>query len=114
MEVLLTTFVLIIIGFVLLYFLMVNREDTSSVPYAKHGNYPIVGHLFTFLHDRTKFLIECYQQYGTCFRIRLLNQHFIFVFSPSDWPNIMRNPALYFPAGDHGKHIFDITPSVVG
>ena len=111
MEIFLATSILIIIVGLLFYYLMVHSEDSSSIPYAKHGHYPIVGHLFVFLRDRTKFLMECYERYGTCFKIQILNQHFTLILSPTDWPNIMRNPALYFPAGDHVEHLFDACPA---
>ena len=82
MEVISAIFILIFIGLFLYYFLNSNPEDTPSIPYVKHGHYPMVGHLFSFLRDRTKFLMECYQRYGTCFQIRLFNQRFILIFSP--------------------------------
>ena len=112
MEIFLVTFILIATAFFLFYYLFFNTDQSSSsIPYAKYGHYPIVGHLFSFLRDRTKFLIECYQRYGTCFKVRLLNQHFIMVFSPSDWTSIMRNQSFYFPAADHIEHLFDASPA---
>jgi hypothetical protein len=114
MEIVLATFTLVIIVFILFYFLRSNNSDGSSIPYAKHGYYPIVGHLFSFLGDRTKFLMECYERYGQFFRIRLLNQHFILILSPSDWTTIIRNQAFYFPVSDHAVHIFDASADSTG
>ena len=114
MEIFLATFLLIAVVLGLVYFLQSTDNDTSSIPYAKHGNYPIVGHLFSFLRDRTKFLMECYERYGSCFRIRLLNQRFILLLSPSDWTAVIRNQAFYFPAGDHVEHLFDVSADSTG
>ena len=111
MEVFLVTFMLIVTAFLLFYYLFFNTDQSASIPYAKHGHYPIVGHLFAFLHDRTKFLIECYQRYGTCFKVRLLHRRFIMILSPSDWTGVMRNQAFYFPTADHIEHLFDASPA---
>ncbi len=109
MEILVGTLILVVIAFVLLYFLHFNDGEVSSIPYAKHESYPIVGHLFSFLRDRTKFLMECYERYGQCFRIRLLNQRFTFILSPPDWTSIIRNQSFYFPSDDHVIHLFDLS-----
>jgi hypothetical protein len=114
MEIFFATFILAVIVFILFYFLRSNNIDVSSIPYAKYGSYPIVGHLFSFLHDRTKLLMECYERYGQCFRIRLLNQCFILILSPSDWTTIIRNQAFYFPGSDHVQHLFDVSIDSTG
>ena len=92
MELFLVTFILIIIVSFLFYFYFFNTDESSSIPYAKHGHYPIVGHLFSFLRDRTKLLIECSERYGTCFKIRLLNQRFILVLSRDATVTVHRSP----------------------
>lgn len=108
------TLILIIVVFILFYFLHSNNIEDSSIPYAKYKSYPIVGHLFAFVHDRGELLMKCRQLYGQYFRIRLLNQHFIMILCPSDWPSIIRNQSFYFPKHDLFANIFDVTSSFVG
>jgi hypothetical protein len=109
MEILVGTFILAAIVFLLIYFLHSNDAELSSIPYVTYKSYPIVGHLLSFRRDQTKFLMDCQLRYGQCFKIRLLNQPFTLVLSPSDWATIIRNPSFYFPSGDLAIHIFDLS-----
>ena len=96
-----------------IYFTQSKDDRNSSIPYVTHGSYPIVGHIF-FIFDRRKFLMECQQQYGNCFRIRLFNRPFIFLLSPSDWTSILRNPLFTFPANDLSTNVFDAPSDLFG
>ena len=96
--------------FLLAYFLHYKENEDSSIPYAAYGSYPIVGHLFAFLNDRTKLLMECRQRYGGCFRIRVLNQRFTMILSHGDWTTVLRNQSLQFSPIDFGVKIFDLSP----
>ncbi len=107
MHILVVEFILIVIGYLLIHLFQSNDSGNSSIPYAKHESYPIVGHLFSFLRDRKKFLMECRQQYGQCFQIRVFNQRFTFILSPTDWTSIMRSSSFYFPADDLLTAVFD-------
>ncbi len=112
MDILLITLIVIIITFLAIYFRHSNNDKVSSIPYATYGNYPIVGHMFYFIRNRTKFLLDCQQRYGQCFRIRLINQRFIFLLSPSDWTTVNRSRSFYLPSVELGKNIFDISKEV--
>ncbi len=92
------------------YFLHSNNDEDLSIPYATYGSYPIVGHLFSFVRDRKKLVIECRQRYGECFRIRALNQRFIMILSHTDWMTIVRNQSFEFMGKDFGMKIFDLSP----
>jgi hypothetical protein len=114
MDILVITLILVVIAFLLFYFLHSTDDENSSIPYVKHQSYPIVGHLFAFIRDRTKFLMECQQLYGKCFKIRVLNKRFTLVLSPSDWASIIRNQSFYFPGHDHAGPLFDISTTPMG
>jgi cytochrome P450 len=107
MIILVATFILVVIGYLLICLFRSNDSENSSIPYAKHRSYPIVGHVFAFIRDRKQLLMDCHQQYGNCFKIRLFNQRFIFVLSPSDWTSITRNSLFHFPASDIATGVFD-------
>jgi hypothetical protein len=108
MDILFSLFILAVITFVFIYFLRSNDDENSSIPYVTHGSYPIVGHLFSFIGDRTKFLRECQQRYGQCFKLWVFNQRFIVITSPSDWTAIIRNQSFYFPLIEFAMQIFDL------
>ena len=110
MAILIVSLILAAIILILVYFLRFNEGDDSSIPYAKYGSYPIVGHLFSFLRDRTQLLIECGQRYGQCFRIRVFNQRFTIVSSHADWTTVIRNQSLKFGGIDFGIQIFGLSP----
>jgi hypothetical protein len=114
MDIFVGTFILAVMACISIYFLYYNDGEKSSIPYVTHANYPIVGHLFSFLRDRTKFLMDCRQRYGQCFKIRLFNQHFTLVLSPPDWAMIIRNPSFYFPSTEHGMQIFGLSKTLLG
>jgi hypothetical protein len=114
MVIIIGTFLLIVVLSLLFYFSRFNDEKNSPIPYVTYENYPIVGHLFSFLRDRTKFLIECQQRYGQCFKIRLFTQRFTLVLSPPDWAAIVRNQSFYFPGADIAMKIFDISINYSG
>ena len=114
MDILVGIFLLAAIACLLIYLLHSNHGENSSIPYVKYKNHPIVGHLFPFLRDRTKFLMDCQERYGQCFKIRLLNQRFILILSPPDWASVIRNQSFYFPVLEHGKHIFGLSNDMFG
>jgi hypothetical protein len=114
MDILTITFMLTVISCLFIYFLSFNNNENSSIAYATYGNYPIIGHAFSFARDRTKFLMNCRQRYGSCFKIRLLNQRFIMVLSAPDWTSIIRNPSFYLPSIDIAAQIFDVSSSFSG
>ena len=64
MDIITSTFILLAVVCLLFYILQSNNEKNSSIPYAKYQSYPVVGHLFSILRNRTKFLMECQQRYG--------------------------------------------------
>jgi hypothetical protein len=115
MDILVSPFIILIaVICLLIYFLRSNDSENSSIPYVKHESYIVVGHLFSFLHDRTKFLIECHQKYGQCFKIRILNQCLTFIVSPTDWTAILRNQSFYFPLNEQALSIFDLSNNFSG
>jgi hypothetical protein len=107
MDIITSTFILLAVVCLLFYIFQSNDDKNSSIPYATYGSYPIVGHLFSFLRDRTKLLMACQQRYGKCFKIRLFNQHFTLVLSTPDWTSVIRNPSFYLPANDFATKVFD-------
>jgi hypothetical protein len=111
MAILVGGLILAAIVLLLSYFLYSNNGGDPTIPYATYGSYPIVGHLFSFINDRTKFLLECGQRYGQCFRIKLFNQYYIMVLSYADWASIIRNQSLYFPGMEFGMQIFGLSPA---
>jgi hypothetical protein len=111
MAILVGGLILTAIVLFLAYFLHSNNDGDSSIPYATYGSYPIVGHLFSFIRDRTKFLLECGQRHGQCFRIKLFNQYYTMILSHADWTNIIRNQSLQFPGIELGIQIFDLSPA---
>jgi hypothetical protein len=114
MDILISPFILVAVICLLIYFLRSNVSENSSVPYVTHESYVVVGHLFAFLHDRTKFLMKCHQQYGQCFKIRLLNEYLTLVVSPTDWAAILRNQSFYFPLNEQILPIFDLSNNLSG
>jgi len=114
MDILITTLVLAAIVCLFIYFSKSKDDKNSSIPYVTHGSYPIIGHLFPFLRDRTNFLIDCKQRYGSAFRIQLFKQRMTFVLSPSEWAAIIRNPSFHLPAGELGMQLFDISNDLSG
>lgn len=114
MDFVISTIILAIIVCLLIYFLQKTDDKNSSIPYATYGSYPIIGHLFPFIYNRKKLMIDCQQRYGQCFKIRLVNQYFIFVISPTDWTNIIRNPLFSFPANDLSTKVFDASSDLFG
>ena len=75
--------------------------EDPSIPYAKYGSYPIVGHLFAFMRDRKKLLMECSQRYGSYFKIKIFNQRFTMILSYADWTNRCAKSIIQF----YGKGI---------
>jgi hypothetical protein len=114
MDIIVGTFILVAIACLLIYLLQSHDDEKTSIPHVTYGSYPIVGHLFSFLRDRTKFLINCKQRYGQCFKIRLFNQRFTLVLSPQDWTSIIRNQAFYFPSNDFAMPVFDLLSDYSG
>lgn len=109
-SLLLTAFILL-----LTYFLSSNKDNGDpSIPFAKHRSYPIIGHLFAFMNDRTNLLLECGQRYGSCFRIRVFNQQFTMILSHADWMNVVRNPSFKFMPTEFARKLFGISPLVAG
>lgn len=102
-----------VIAYLLVYFCHSNAGEDSSIPYASYGSYPIVGHLFHFLHDRTKFLMNCKQRYGRCFKIRLVNERLTFVLAPYDWATIIRNQSFYLPSLVNIIHMFGVSNTLL-
>lgn len=107
MDIIAGTLIFAVITYLCIYLFRSNSEKNSSIPYVAHGSYPLIGHVISFIRDRKAFLMRCQQRYGQCFKIRLFNQCFTFVLSPSDWTTIMRNPAFYFPANVLSTNLFD-------
>ncbi len=114
MDIVISTFMFVAIVCLLIYLLQSNPDEKSSIPYAIHESYPLFGHVFSFIRDRKIFLMHCQQRYGQCFKIRLFNQRFTFVLSPSDWTTIMRNPAFHFPANNVAMNVFDTSVDYFG
>ena len=103
----------IIVG-LFVYFSQSKDDRNSSIPYVIYKNYPIIGHLLPFIFDRRRFFMECQQQYGNCFRIRLFNQPFTMILAPSDWTSILRNPSFIFPSNDLSTDVFDASSDLFG
>lgn len=114
MDVFIVSSILTGIVLVLAYFLFSNNDGDSSIPYAKYGSYPIVGHLFAFMDDRVKLMLECARRYGPCFRIQVLNQRFTMIISNDDWTSVLRNSAVKFVGDDFGMRIFGLSPAFLG
>jgi len=113
MGILMGTFILAAIASLLIYFLHSNDGENSSIPYVTYKSYPIVGHLFPFLRDRTNFLMDCQQRYGQCFKIRLLNRRFTLVHSLPDWTAIIRSQSFHLPVTKHLIQLFDVSNNVL-
>ncbi|CAF3473304.1 unnamed protein product [Rotaria socialis] len=111
---LLSSFILASLVLVLLYLLLLHKDNISSIPLVSYRNLPVVGHLIPFLRDRRKFLMECHQRYGQCFTVKLLTQRITFVLSPFDWATVARNSSLYLPEHEFGIKVFDTGNSVIG
>ena len=107
MDIIVGTLIFITIALLWVYLFGSSASEKSSIPYAKHESYPLFGHVFSFVRNREAFLKHCQQRYGQCFKIRLFNESFICVLSPSDWTTIMRNPAFSFPVNDIAMKVFD-------
>ena len=114
MDVITSTFLVAVIAILLFYFLQSNHGKNSSIPYVTYKNCPLVGHLFSFIADPKKFLMECQQRFGQSFKIRLFTQPFVFLLSPSDWTTIIRNQSFYFPATELAMQNFDIMINLSG
>ncbi len=114
MDIIVGTLILVAIVYLLIYLLQPDNSEKASIPYATYGSYPIVGHVFAFVRDRKKLLMDCQQRYGNCFKIRLFNQRFTFVLSPSDWTSIIRNSLFQFPANDLSTKVFDAFSDLFG
>ncbi|UJR16912.1 hypothetical protein I4U23_003810 [Adineta vaga] len=106
MIILIESVILLSIVLLLIYYFYWKTNEDLSIPYATYGSYPIVGHLFGFIRDRTKLLIECRQRYGSFFRIKLVNQRFIMISSHIDWMKIVKNSAFQFMGIELGIKIF--------
>jgi hypothetical protein len=111
MAILVESLILAVITLLLTYFLRSKNSGDLSIPYATYGTYPLVGHLFAFLRDRTKLLLECRQRYDECFRIRVFSQYVTMILSHADWMNVVRNPSFQFSAIEFGIQIFDLSPT---
>lgn len=90
----------------LTYVLHSYADGDSSIPYAKHGSYLIVSHLFAFTRNRTKLLLECAERYGSCFRIKVFNQRFTMISSYTDWAAIARSQTFKFIPVELAMSIF--------
>lgn len=106
MDIIVGTLIFITIICLWIYFFRSDSNENSSIPYVKHERYPIIGHLFSLVRDRKKFLLRCQQRYGLCFKTRFFNQCLTFVLSPSDWAAILRNPAFYYPDSVFARDVF--------
>jgi hypothetical protein len=111
MDILIGGLILAVIVLFLTYFLHSNKDRDPSIPYAKYGSYPIIGHLFSFMNNRTKLLLECTQRYGQCFRIKVLNEHYTMISSHADWMTVVRNQSFQFAGIDFGIKIFGLSSS---
>ena len=107
MDIIASTLIFVLITCLCIYLFRSNSDENSSIPYAAHESYPLIGHVISSIRDRKAFLTRCRQRYGQCFKIRFFNKRFTFVLSPSDWTIILRNPAFYFPGNDVAKNLFD-------
>jgi hypothetical protein len=107
MDVIISIFISLAIICLLFYILKSNDDKNSSIPYVTYQCYPIVGHLFSFLRDRTKFLMSCQERYGKCFKIRLFNQRFTLILSSSDWITVVRNPSFSLRTDNFLVKVFD-------
>jgi hypothetical protein len=114
MDLLIGSLILTAIALMLTYFLYSNNDGDSSIPYAKYGSYPIIGHFFFFMRDRTKLLIECGQRYGQCFRIKVFNQRFTMILSYADWITVVKNSSLKFMGIEFGMSIFGLSSVFLG
>mgnify|MGYP001043158865 FL=1 len=96
-------------------FLFYSNNDNCdpSIPYANYGSYPIIGHLIAFSRDRTKLLLECSKRYGSCFRIKVLNQSFIIIPAHNDWTTIVRSQSFKFSPEEFGMRLFGLSSSLV-
>lgn len=105
----LLTFSLCVITGMLLIYMLYKADKNSSVPFVTRNWYPVVGHLFVFLHDGTTFIVRCCRKYGPYFSLRVLNQHITFLLSPYDWKIITRNKSFYFPGSEFAEKVFDMS-----
>ena len=100
----------------MLIFIYVLRNNCRihTTPFVIDNWYPIVGHLFAFVADRTKFIMDYHQKYGQCFRVNLFSQQITFILSPCDWRAIFRNKSFYFPGPEFAAKAFSISTDCFG
>lgn len=103
-------------GVTVLLFIYVLRciSKKPSIPFVRNNWYPVVGHLFAFIADRTNFVIDCRQRYGQCFSMKILNQKITFLLNPFDWPTISRNRSFYFPGPEFAAKTFNMSLDCFG
>lgn len=105
---------LFVLLLILIYLYQYRRRSSGSIPFVKEGYYPLIGHLFVFVHNRTNSLNKSREKYGNIFEMKVLKQRFIFVTNPLDWPIVIRNPSFRFLGDLFSKRIFDMDHNFFG
>ena len=103
---------LILAGIIVLI-LYSNDDSDPSIPYARYGSYPIIGHLLAFTRDRKTLFFECSQRYGSCFRIKVFNKRFTMLSSHADWVTIVRNQSLKLMTDELAIRMFGLSPAIL-
>jgi hypothetical protein len=77
-------------------------NNYTLVPY----RYPIIGHLFEFLADANKFILENSMKYGSIFTANILGQRLTFLLDLRDLHTMNKNTNLVFSGNEMVCDIF--------
>jgi len=77
-------------------------NNYTLVPY----RYPIIGHLFEFLGDANKFILENSMKYGSIFTANILGQRLTFLLDLRDLHTMNKNTNLVFSGNEMVCDIF--------
>lgn len=105
---------ILLVVFVLLIYWWWKSCCKRSIPFVKEGFYPLIGHLFVLMNNRTNHLKKFSQIYGNVFQMKIFNQTIVFLLNPSDWSIINRNQSFEFLGDRFSREIFDMDHNFFG
>ncbi len=92
MELITLIFIITIIYLLYIFFNQYqNAKIDDLIPVVSEGCLPILGHVFSFYSNKSKFLLSDKEHYDTCFIIKLFLKPVIFILDPGNWPTILRH-----------------------
>lgn len=90
--------------------LLINSNLRTKRLYANHTivpyRVPIIGHLFEFLTDANRFIVENYKKYGSIFTANILGQRMTFLLELRDLHAMNKNSNLVFSGNEMVSYIF--------